>query len=384
MMLKAIELKKWKIEPLGSVAIFLDGKRKPIKESDRKSIHGPYPYYGASGIIDYIDDYIFDDELILLGEDGANILTRTYPLAFRVSGKIWVNNHAHVIKPKNGININYLTYYLESLSYEKYNTGTAQPKLNLDICKRIDVLLPPSLEQEKIAEILGQWDRGIEVLEKLIGAKEKLKKGLMQQLLTGKKRFPEFKGEEWREYRIGEIFTQRVERGNEHLPLLAITGSDGVIDRDELERRDTSNADKSKYIRICPGDIGYNTMRMWQGVSGLSSVEGIISPAYTVCIPDKNYIDTLYISFLFKFHPIIFLFYRYSQGLVSDTWNLKFHHFSEIKVTLPSINEQKKIASVFNSADEEIDLLRKKLERLKDQKKGLMQKLLTGKIRVKV
>lgn len=90
----------WEVKELGKVVDFIDGKRKPIKDSDRSKIHRIYPYYGASGIIDYINDFIFDEELILLGEDGANIINRSSPLAFRVSGKIWVNNHAHVLKPK--------------------------------------------------------------------------------------------------------------------------------------------------------------------------------------------------------------------------------------------------------------------------------------------
>jgi type I restriction enzyme, S subunit len=113
---------------LGAVSQFLDGKRKPIKESDRARIQGTYPYYGASGIIDYVNDYIFDEEIILLGEDGENIVSRNLPLAFRVSEKCWVNNHAHVIKPNEFTDIGFLTHYLESISYLEYNTGTAQPK----------------------------------------------------------------------------------------------------------------------------------------------------------------------------------------------------------------------------------------------------------------
>lgn len=91
----------WEEKKLGDISEFLDGKRKPIKESDRLKIKGIYPYYGASGIIDYVNDYIFDEDIILLGEDGENIVSRNLPLAFKVTGKCWVNNHAHVIKPNN-------------------------------------------------------------------------------------------------------------------------------------------------------------------------------------------------------------------------------------------------------------------------------------------
>jgi type I restriction enzyme S subunit len=291
------------------------------------------------------------------------------------------------IRAKNGMsNTSYIEQELlfSTLKILKLTTGSTFPSIDKNTLNNIKIFVPPLPEQENIAEILGCWDQGIEVLEKLIAAKQKRKKGLMQQLLTGKKRFKEFKGQKWDTVHLGEVFKHRVERGNDHLPLLAITGADGVMDREELERRDTSNTDKSKYLRICPGDIGYNTMRMWQGVSGVSNLEGIISPAYTVCIPNRKKADSQFVGYLFKFHPVVFLFYRYSQGLVSDTWNLKFNHFSEIRVTIPSLEEQQKIASVLNAADQEIELLQKKLEVMKQQKKGLMQKLLTGKIRVKV
>lgn len=296
---------------------------------------------------------------------------------------------AYPISPKKDkVTRTYLYHFMLSQLFTKQSIAcsmrTGLPKINRQELNAIKVLLPPLPEQKRIAEVLGTWDTGIEALGKLIAAKQKRKKALMQQLLTGKKRFKEFKGEKWETIHLGDVFKERNEIGNAHLPLLAITGANGVVDREDLERRDTSNSDKSKYLRICPGDIGYNTMRMWQGVSGVSDFEGIISPAYTVCIPNKKRVDSHYMGYLFKFHPTIFLFYRYSQGLVSDTWNLKYHHFAEIKVTIPSVKEQQQIASVLNAADKEIELLKKQLGAMKQQKKGLMQKLLTGKVRVKV
>ena len=163
--------------------------------------------------------------------------------------------------------------------------------------------------------------------------------------------------------------------------MLSITSGEGVIPRSG-ERKDTSSEDKSKYLRICPGDIGYNTMRMWQGVSALSSLEGIVSPAYTICTPKKG-IDGEFMAYLFKLPRVINLFYRYSQGLTSDTWNLKYKHFKQIKVTVPEVDEQKSIARILKFCDEEIDLLKKQAEGYRKQKRGLMQKLLTGKWRVK-
>lgn len=176
----------WEVKRLGEVCDFLDNLRKPIKSSDRKNIEGNYPYYGASGIIDYVNDYIFDDELILLGEDGENILSRNLPLAFIAKGKFWVNNHAHVLKPKLGYNINFLVEQLESKDYKLLNSGTAQPKLNKQSCYKIKLFFPPLEEQTQIATILSDMDLEITQLEEKLAKYKVIKQGLMQNLLTGK------------------------------------------------------------------------------------------------------------------------------------------------------------------------------------------------------
>ncbi len=276
-------------------------------------------------------------------------------------------------------------YYLFQQRTEYFRNslapGMGQPNLNTEIIGSLVLPLASLPEQKKIAEIVSTWDKAIEQTHKLVHAKKQLKKGLMQQLLTGKKRLSVFSAP-WKEYSLRELFDERSELSNGHLPLLAITGSRGVILASEIDRKDSSAADKSRYKRIVPGDVGYNTMRMWQGVSAISSMEGIVSPAYTVCIPKEN-IDSQFIGYYFKFPPIIYLFWRYSQGLVSDTLNLKFHNFSQIKIELPSLEEQQKIAEILLALDVEISSLDLKMIALEKQKRGLMQKLLTGEIRVK-
>lgn len=374
---------EWEQKKLKDLVEFLDSDREPVKQSERAKLDDVYPYYGASGIIDYVDDYLFDDDLILLAEDGANIINRSTPIAFKVSGKCWVNNHAHVLKPKEDAELRYVLEYLESIRYEKYNTSTAQPKLSQTTCKKIPVPKPPLEEQKAISKVFSTWHNAITKLQKLITAKKRYKKSLMQQLLSGNKRYPEFEDEPWIEVKLGEVFIERKEKDCTHLDLVAITTDNGVIDRDELDRRDTSSSNKDNYKRIAPGDIGYNTMRMWQGVSGYSELEGIVSPAYTIITPIEDKVDGRFMSYLFKYPPIIDLFRRYSQGLVSDTLNLKYDNFAQIKVTIPqSLKEQKKIRDTLLAADQEIELLKEKLEAIKKQKKGLMQKLLTGKVRV--
>ena len=147
---------EWEEKRLDEVVDFLDAQRKPLEAGER--VAGPYPYYGASGIIDYVKDYIFDDELILLSEDGANIIDRNYRVAFLAKGKFWVNNHAHVLKAING-NVNYfICEELETFDYKKYNSGGAQPKLNQATCRLIMMHMPVISEQQKITAFLSTID----------------------------------------------------------------------------------------------------------------------------------------------------------------------------------------------------------------------------------
>lgn len=154
----------WSVSPLSKLVEFLDSMRIPIKSADRSKRQGEYPYYGASSVIDHIDDYIFDEELILVGEDGANIIDRSTPLAFKVSGKIWVNNHAHVLRVVAPNNIDYLVDYLESISYKPYVTGTAQPKLNKAALGGIQIPVPPAEEQDMIAAVYSRFQAGRDAL----------------------------------------------------------------------------------------------------------------------------------------------------------------------------------------------------------------------------
>jgi type I restriction enzyme S subunit len=145
---------KWEIRPLGELADNQDGKRVPVKASDRSSIKGEYPYYGASGIIDYVDSYIFEGRHLLIGEDGANLLARSTPIAFIASGKYWVNNHAHVLADNGQARLEYLEYSINMRPIDDFVTGSAQPKLNQAMLNRIPVQVPPIKMQERFVHIL--------------------------------------------------------------------------------------------------------------------------------------------------------------------------------------------------------------------------------------
>ncbi len=264
----------------------------------------------------------------------------------------------------------------------KVGQGAVRANIGQGDLSQIKIALPPLVEQKAIGQVLSTADAAIHTTEKLIIQKELRKKWLMQQLLTGKKRLEGFGGE-WKEVSLGEMFKERTETKFDDLPLLSI-GQNGVYPQDESIKKDTSNKDKSKYKRICPGDIGYNTMRMWQGRSALSALEGIVSPAYTVVTPKGN-ADSLFFAYLFQMPKMTNLFWRNSQGLVDDTLNCKFKDFSIVKVLLPQTKaEQTAIAHLLKAADKEIALLKAKADKLREQKRGMMQQLLTGKKRLHV
>lgn len=211
------------------------------------------------------------------------------------------------------INMKWLVYLLSTKYYRKTissianGTNASMKKITKSSFLNIQASVPPLSEQIKIAQILSTWDKAITQTQRLIEAKKRHKQGLMQQLLTGQMRFKEFGApvaqagnipEGWICLKLGDCFSERSEFDSD-LPLLSITSTKGVIPRDEIDRKDNSNEDKSKYRKILPGDIGYNTMRMWQGVSAVSTLKGIVSPAYTICKP-KNGMYSPYFGYLFK------------------------------------------------------------------------------------
>jgi len=196
--------------------------------------------------------------------------------------------------------------------------------------------------------------------------------------LVPKLRFPEFRGAgAWKSKRLGDLFSDRQESGQTGLPLLSLMDKEGIVPQEDSNRKNNSNSDKSKYLRVVPGDIAYNTMRMWEGRSALVGLEGLVSPAYTVCEPQPG-VHSLLFSYYFKTPQLIEQFRRYSQGLVNDTLNLKYAAFSQVSAPIPTFPEQQKIASCLSSVDELIAAQARKLASLKTHKKGLMQQLFPG------
>ena len=185
---------EWNMSKIKFEFLILDYLRQPISAENRKNELGLYNYYGASGVIDKIDDYNVDDKVLLIGEDGANLVMRNLPLIYKAEGKFWVNNHAHILKPKYS-DYEYMAFLLEAGNYTHYITGSAQPKLSQENVKNFIIPVPPLSEQHLIATYLdnkcSQIDSLIALKQTKIDELKSFKKSLIYEYVTGKKTVPE-------------------------------------------------------------------------------------------------------------------------------------------------------------------------------------------------
>ncbi len=260
--------------------------------------------------------------------------------------------------------------------------GVSQANINPTVLTRQCPVLVPSLpEQERIARILLSWDEAIELTSRM---RERQREALtaFATELFGPVHHARQRPADWSEYRLGELFHERLQFGAEVDPLLSVSQTAGVVLQSSGGRRDTSPRDKGRYKLALPGDLAYNTMRMWQGAVGLVPQRGLVSPAYTVLTPRTELVVPAYAAQLFKSKRMMFDFERYSQGLTSDTWSLKYPSFARIPVSLPPLHEQEVVAAQLADMNRSMELLDRQKAALVDQKRGLMQKLFTRELRV--
>ena len=288
-------------------------------------------------------------------------------------------------KPYSGMHSDFLTNYFETTKWHKEVSMIAvegarnHGLLNIAVNDFFETLhyVPNIEEQEKIGSFLSLIDKKIELQTEKVEDLKNYKKGIMQKIFSQELRFKDENGNDypsWTKCKIYDCFVERSEKGFEDLELLSVSMERGVIKRSEIESKDNSSENKSNYKLVKKGDIVYNSMRMWQGASGLSEYEGIVSPAYTVLTPKKD-IYSNYFSYLFKMHTMIHEFRKYSQGLTSDTWNLKYPQIKDIKVNVPSYEEQVKISQFFMKLDIKIEKEQDNLKCLIEYKKGLLQQM---------
>ena len=359
---------EWEECKLEDCVDFLDGLRKPIKSEERKCEKGLYPYYGASGIIDYIDEYIFDGDYILLSEDGANILDRNYRVAFLAKGKIWVNNHAHVLLPHTNIDIDFLSEALERLNYAVYNTGTTMPKLNQEICRKIGLHIPSTKEQNKIGALLSLLNERIATQNKVIEDLKKLKSAIAERVYNCRT---------YQLYRIGDVIEQ-VSKRNTRMSIdkvLSVSNKLGFINQSEqFEDRIVASEDTSNYKIVYKDDFAYNPARINVGsIARLKHFnKGIVSPMY-ICFRVKQGIVLDYLEYFFTTNYFFYEMQKRLEGSVRQC--LSFEGLCNIPIYIPNLDEQQKIGRKVSVIMEKIDNENRYLDSLKMQKQYLLRQM---------
>ena len=382
---------EWETKRLEEVADCLDNVRVPLNETQRAGMQGPYPYCGANGVLDYVNDYVLDDDVILIAEDGGHFdefLSR--PIAYRMQGKIWVNNHAHILKAKSDYDQGFLYFSLVHKNILSYLSGGTRAKLNKFEMYKIEISVPDDNdEQRSIAEVLSDVDGLINALDALIAKKRAIKQATMQQLLTGKTRLPGFSGK-WETKRLGEIAS--FFKGSS-----LFTKTDMSPDG---KRRCIHYGELFTTYREYISEVLHGTDR--EEAFFLSVSNDVLMPASDVtpnglatasCISESDIIlggDILVIRVPREILNGVFLAYAIKinrnqvMQLVTGTtvYHLYGRDMANFTFDMPSIQEQNAIVRVLSDIDAEIVALEQRRDKTIAIKQGMMQQLLTGRVRL--
>lgn len=375
--------KGWSASTVGDACLIRNDLRLPISREERAGVAGIYPYYGPTGELDRIDHYRLDGTFALIGEDGDHFLDVVKkPQTILVSGKFNVNNHAHVIQSTAVCGAEWFYNYFRHRSLKPYLTrqGAGRYKLNKAALQELAIVLPPAHEQEAINALFREWDAAIEKTEQLISAKERYLQTIEHQLLTARKRLNGFSNN-WESIRADKIFESVSLKGFGSEPLLSVTQDQGVIPRDMLTGRVTMPSGETTSFKLVePGNFVIS-LRSFQGGLEHSEYRGLVSPAYTVLRATRE-IDARFFRHYFRSADFI---KRLSVAVIGirDGKQVSFQDFCSIKLPFPPIAEQQAIAAMLDEGERELALLRDQSTIFKKQKRGLMQKLLTGQWRVK-
>ena len=290
---------------------------------------------------------------------------------FQDSNIVWLSHDERLSNP-------FLKCFYSVVKWAGIEGSTIKRLYNDNILNTV-ICMPSVPEQERIGAFFENLDHLITLHQRKYDKLVAIKKSMLEKMFPREgSRFPEIRfagfAEPWERRKLGECFSERVE-GMPNGELISVTINDGIKKFSELGRHDNSNDDKSKYKKVCVGDIAYNSMRMWQGASGYSPYEGIVSPAYTVLSPNDGVFSKC-VAYQFKLPQMIHTFQINSQGITSDNWNLKYPALSEIKIYISgNLEEQKKIAGFFTKLDNLITLHQRKLEKLQAIKKSMLEKM---------
>jgi type I restriction enzyme S subunit len=355
----------WQLKKISDVLTIGSGRDyKHLKKGD-------VPVYGTGGLMLYVSDFLHDGKSVAIGRKG------TIDKPQLLDGKFWTVDTLFYTHNYIDSIPEFIYAVFQRINWKEHNEASGVPSLSKNTINSIKITIPTEAEQIKIAEFLVSVDQKITNIEKKVELLLKYKANIAKMIFNQQIKLKDVNGQffpNWEEMSLEKVFKERTERGGASDQMLSVTINSGIVPFSSLSRKDNSSANKSNYKQVHINDIAYNSMRMWQGASGVSSYNGIVSPAYTVIIPnDKNSSD--YWSHVFKQKSSINIFQRHSQGLTSDTWNLKFKALSKIKFDVPSFSEQKKIADFLNLIDDRVKIEQSMLANAKQFKSLLLQKM---------
>ncbi|AGP79742.1 restriction modification system DNA specificity domain-containing protein [Alteromonas mediterranea 615] len=364
----------WKLTTVGKVCKIRNDLRKPLSTEERAKIQGAYPYYGPTGVLDFIDHHLVEGQFALIGEDGDHFLKPEQKAqTLLVNGKFNVNNHAHLIQGTEKCSSEwfFLYFHHRDITHLISRQGASRYKLNKDTLSKLPILVPPLNEQLEIYKLFTTWDNAIEKTEALITAKEKQFEWLTSNLINraGHKRTA-----------ASGLMTE-VSRRNKSSTIervLSVTNHSGfVLPEEQFERR-VASANVSNYKVVEQGQYAYNPSRINVGsIARLDDWEnGILSPMYVVFKLDTKKVCSDYFLHWVNSSEARQRIKNSAQGSVRET--VSFKDLGAIDIPLPAMDVQKDVTYKLNLAQKEISLLKNTLEQYRSQKRGLMQKLLTG------
>lgn len=380
---------EWEVKKFGEVATFINGK---AYKQEELLLEGKYKVLRVGNFFTkgewYYSDLELEDDKYIVDGDLMFAWSASFGPQFWFGEKTIYHYHIWKVISSELVSKQFLFFILDYDTQSILNSkqgGTMFHITKVDMEKR-KIPLPPLPEQRAIARLLSTWDEAIRNTEQLITQKELRKKWLMQNLLTGKLRLKGFEGE-WKEIHIRDVAKEVSIRNksDKQLTVLSCTKYDGLVPSLEYFGRKIFADDVSTYKIVPKNHFAYATNHIEEGSIGYQELfnEALISPMYTVFKTDKTVNDDFFFLLL-KSYPLVYQYQNRMEGSIDRRGGLRWDGFSIIKVKLPTFEEQTAIAQVLQAADKEISLLKAKAEKLRQQKKGLMQVLLTGKKRIKI
>ncbi len=377
-------MSEWREFRLEDFAEIQNQKRIPLSAMVRSKRKGSFPYYGASGIVDYVDDYIFDGEYVLVSEDGENLKTRKTSIAFKASGRFWVNNHAHILKCKKDYLSNLIVYYFQNLDLNEFISGAVQPKLNKASLASIPIFLPKiEAEQKAIAAVLSSLDDKIDLLHRQNKTLEAMAATLFRQW------FVEEAQEEWGECSVSD-FAEHIKNNvvpanskNElfhHYSLPAF--DDGKRPTVELGSEILSNKYKVASDSILVSKLNPRVPRIWP-IGDLQSENAICSTEFQVFKP-KNEKLYGYLYFLLRSNDAVDALTMAASGTSGSHQRVRPEDILNIRTSLPSIQRVEEYSKLAMTSIDKARSNLVQIQTLENLRDTLLPKLMSGEVRVAI